>query len=205
MQHDPLLQLTASDLTQLAEIERRIMESQSINKVSDIPKIPFKTIDDVRHAKEIGAITFGAPYQPNHLATLCTPSERRIHAFWLFSAPIAAVAFVIAALMMGRFILLLGALTTAIGFLFSSPAAPKSLVKPLVGVLWIPTLYFAFTNPVWAWVLGGFEAGYIFASTARLHFSICMENRALLSDIFFCYLYLNRVVLIRDNKTNLPL
>jgi hypothetical protein len=39
--------------------------------------------------------------------------------------------------------------------------------------------FFAFSIPVWAWIIGGFYGGYIFASTARSHLAMLLEERAL--------------------------
>lgn len=52
-----------------------------------------------------------------------------------------------------------------------------------------------------SWVIAGFYAGYIFASTVREQFRSVMEERALESEVFFCHLYLNKVILIKDTKT----
>lgn len=193
--------MNVQDLERLARNEKRVMESQAINRISEIPDFPFSSLDELRAAKASGHVTFGAQYQPDVLEVWGTRGDLIAHYFWLTWPPLIGIAFIVAAFITGRYVLLWGVLTTFIGFSASSPAA-KSLASPLVGLGWMACIFFAFTSPAWAWIIGGFYGGYIFASTARLQLTMLLEERALASEVMFCYLYLNRMLVVRDNRQN---
>jgi hypothetical protein len=191
--------MSVEDLERLALNEERIRESQDINRISDLPAFPFSSLDEVRAAKASGAITFGAPYQPRLVEAWGTLGEVFVHYFWLTWPPLIIIAFIVGGFISGRYVLLCGVLTTMIGWPTSSPAF-KRLASPLVGLGWMVCVFFAFTNPVWAWIVGGFYGGYIFASTARLHLTMVLEERALASEVLFCYFYRNYILVVRDNR-----
>ena len=193
--------MNVQDLERLARNEKKVMDGQDINRIRDIPDFPFASLDELRAAKASGDITFGAQYQPDLVEALGTRGDVIAHYFWLTWPPVIGIAFIVAAFVTGRFILFWGVLTTLIGFFASSPAL-KRLASPLAGLAWMPCIYFAFTSPVWAWIIGGFYGGYIFAATARLQVTMVLEERALASEVFFCYLYLSRILIVRDNKQN---
>lgn len=189
------------DLRRLAENEKRVMESQSINRISELTGFPFGCLDDLREAKASGHISFGAHYNADLMWSMGTRGDVIAHCFWMGCTLLCCVAFVAAAFITDHFTFLIGLLATSVGFLGSSPVL-KPLVSPIVALAWIPCIYFGFTNPLWAWVIGGFYGGYIFTSTARQQLTMVLEERALASEVFFCYLYLNRMLVVKDNRLN---
>lgn len=193
--------MRVQDSERLARNEKKLIESLEISRVRDIPGFPYSSLDELRAAKASRDITFGAQYDGDLLEVLGTRGDFIAHCFWVTWPPLIGIAFIVAGFVTGRYVLLWGVLTTLIGFLLSTPYA-KGLASPFVGLGWMACIYFAFTHPVWAWIIGGFYGGYIFASTARLQFTMVMEERALASEVFFCYLYLNRILIVRDNKQN---
>src|SRR5437867_5101998 len=110
------------DLERLAQNEKKVMESQDINRVRDIPGFPFSSLDEVRAAKASGLITFGARYQPGLIEAWGTRGDLIAHYFWLTWPPLIGIVFVVGAFVTGRYVLLRGVFATSIGFLASSPA-----------------------------------------------------------------------------------
>ena len=189
------------DLDRLARNEEKLKAAQEINCLRDIPDFPYSSLDELRTAKESKEITFGAQYDPNLLEALGTRGEIVAHYVWVSFPPLIGIAFIVASFITGKFVLLWGILTVFVGFSLSSPPV-KKLASPFIGLAWMACIYFALTNPAWAWIIGGFFGGYIFAATARLQFTMVMEQRALMSEVFFCYLYLSRILVVMDNNQN---
>jgi len=193
--------MNAQDLDRLADNEKAVMDGQDINRIREIPNFPYASLEELRAAKKSGEITFGAPYRADLLERLGTRSEILTHYFWVTWTPVIIFAFVVAAFVTGKYALLWGVLSTFLGLHLAAPQR-KRLASPFIGLGWMFCIYFALTTPVWAWVIGGFYGGFVSISTVRLHFTMILEERVLASEIFFCYLYLNHMIVVRDNRHN---
>ncbi|MDD5140318.1 MAG: hypothetical protein PHY43_08690 [Verrucomicrobiales bacterium] len=193
--------MTSNDLDRLAGNEKILMDGQKINRICDIPNFPFSSLEELRAAKKSGAITFGAPYRPDLLEAFGTRGEILANYFWTNTPVLIGITFIVAAFVTGKYTYFWGVLTTLFGFLLAAPYL-RRLASPFIGLGWMFCIYFALTRPVWAWVIGGFYGGIIFAGTARLQLTMLLEKKALTSEILFCYLFLNRILVVKDNKRN---
>src|SRR5437667_6180231 len=100
--------MNVQDLERLARNEERLMETQKINRIRDIPDFPFGSLDDLRAAKTLGQITFGTEYRPELVDAFGTGGDILAHYFWLSWPPLIGIGFVVAAFLTGRFVLFWG-------------------------------------------------------------------------------------------------
>jgi len=184
---------------QIAEIEQNLCESLEIRSVSELANFPFNSLQEIRQARDLGHLTFGTPqYLPDLLDIFGTRTDVVMKYVWGWLPYLVIIGFIVVSFVKSNF--LFGILSTGLGIVLSSPYI-KGCAYSLIGVAWIGCIYFAFANPVWAWVIGGFYAGYMFTATLREQFRMLMEERALQSEIIFCYLYLSKILCVRDNRT----
>ena len=183
----------------IANIEQKLREELEITSISELSNFPLNSLQEIKQARDLGHITFGTPqYTPGLLDLFGTRTDVVMSYVWTWLPYLVIVAFIVVSFLKSNF--LFGILSTGLGIFLSSPYN-RGCAYSLLGVAWMGCIYFAFANPVWAWVIGGFYAGYMFTATAREQFRMLMEERALQSEIIFCYLYLNKILLVKDNRT----
>ncbi len=194
--------MTPNDLDRLANIEQRIMQGQSIHFIRDIPGFPYSSLSELRAAIDSQEITIGALYDADLLWSLGTRSEILAQCFWMTWLPLICIAYVVAAVVSGRWLFLFGTLATCLGILLAAPFLKKT-ASPFVGLGWIFCICFAFVRPIWAWDIAGFYGGYVFTATAQLQLTMAVVERALRSEIIFCYLYFRHSITLKDKNNNI--
>ncbi len=198
--------MSNNDLNRLARNEQKIMEGQTVNFIRDIPAFPYSSLDELRTAAQSGEITLtmaeGFYYQPDLFWAFGTRAEILMYCFWITLFGVICIAYIIAAILTGKFMFLWGLLTSFIGLLLSGRTVTR-LASPFIGMSGILLIFFILTNHSWAWVVVGFDAGYLFNGTAKTHASIALVNRALHSEVLFCHMYFTRVIVLKseDAKT----
>src|SRR5690606_28850525 len=111
------------------------------------------------------------------------------------------VTDIVLAIVFKQWILLLGILFAIIGFLSSSPFNPmKDNVSGLGIMVFIASFFFL--DWTWSVIIGSLLFTHIFLLTAREQYRIIVEERALQSEVFFCYMLKYKYILVKDNKTN---
>lgn len=170
--------------------------------VSELTDFPFSSLQEIKSAKESRNISFATVYRWNLIGELGTHADITISYLWSWAPALVGLAFIIVSFTAWNFFYLLGVLSTALGLALASPYV-RGCTYALLGVCWIAGIYFALRNPVWGWVLGGFYAGYVCGAMVRWRFRRLVERSALESEALFCYLYLNRVLIIKDNRTGM--
>jgi hypothetical protein len=138
-------------------------------------------------------------YHPDLFWAFGTRAEILMYCFWITLFGVICIAYIVAAILTGKLILLWGLVTSFIGFLLSGPAITRT-ASLFLGISGILLIFFIFTNHPWAWVVAGFEASYLFASTATTHASMALVNRALHSEVLFCHMYFTRVIVLTSKE-----
>ncbi|TET45505.1 hypothetical protein E3J62_07030 [candidate division TA06 bacterium] len=190
------------DEKRLSRNERKISEWLELSSVSELPEFPFSSLEEIKCAKQSGDISFAAVYRWNLIGVLGTRADTIISYLGSLVPLLISITFIVVSFIASNLYYLVGTLSTAFGLALTSSYI-RGCVYTLLGLCWIPGIYFAFRNPALSWVIGGFYAGYISGGMIRWRFGRLVETRALQSEVFFCYLYLNKVLIIKDNKTGM--
>ncbi len=67
----------------------------------------------------------------------------------------------------------------------------------------LPLFYVLRGNPTWLIVLGGFYISLAFSFAVRIYTSMVIERIALSSEVFFCYLYYQGIISVKNTETGL--
>jgi len=192
--------MTLEDKGRISRNEQVLRETMGITTIAELPNFPFKSLEEVKTAKQAGAISIGTISRPDLLDAFGTLWEIRMSYFWTAMPFITGILFIIVAIAKGNYWYLIGIPSIMLGVLLATPIG-KGCANIIIGFAGILLLFFIFNNPVWAWIIAGLYSGHIFARTVREQFRMVMEERALESEILFCHLYLEKVLLVKDKKT----
>jgi hypothetical protein len=185
----------------IAQLERKIEPFLKSHSFAEIEGLPFSTHDQFRQLVEGNELSLGVEYRGDLINTLGTRRETVVHYAWAGLPFLCCAGFVVAALLTRNALLLLGVVTTMIGFVVTSPYT-WGCTRTLLGVTWIPAVILVFTGPPsWAAIIGGLYFGYIPAATARTQFRMLVVRLALTSEILACSFLQARLLNIRDNAT----
>jgi hypothetical protein len=193
--------MNKDDLDRFARVEQQLLDQGEPLQVNQLPNFPFASYDDMksRHSKK--EISFGSDYNGDFLEIMGTRSDNIIHMVWISLTILIVVTDIILAIVFKKWILLLGIPFALIGFISSSPYSPsKSIVSGLGGLTFLCSFFFL--DWTWSLVIGSMLFAQIFTMTAREQYRMAIEERALQSEVFFCYMFKYHYILIRDNKTN---
>jgi hypothetical protein len=190
-------ELFLTDLEQ--ELKDDLEKKVFINNISQLTDFPFKDLDEIRQAYNEKGISLASDYSYNRLMLYATKSEIKIHFFWLALPFIIAIIDLVLAIVLKRYVLLIGCVATVLGYFSSSPYF--KLRNSFAGITIILAIISIFFNLQLAVVIGSYSLGLIFTMTAREHYNQVIIERALTSETFFVWLFLAKAILIRDNKT----
>ncbi|WP_152266386.1 hypothetical protein [Agriterribacter humi] len=193
--------MNKKDLERFARVEKQISEQSDTHKLSQLPDFPYKTLDELKTAHRNKDIVLGSDYSGDFLQVIGTTADNVIHMFWISLPIIIIIIDIVLAIMLKKWILLWGILFASIGFFSSSPY--NALKKPISG---LGTIFFIssffFLDWTWSVLIGSMLFSQIFAMTAREQYRSVVEERALQSEIFFCYMLKTKHLLVKDTKTN---
>jgi hypothetical protein len=181
------------------DFKKDLNEKLSISSISDLKDFPFNNLEEIKNAYSSKIISLSANYSYERLMIYATKSEIRINFFWLTLPFIVIAANLIWAFLSKNWILILGGLTGLLGYLSSSPYF--RLRNSLSGLSTLFAIVFIFINWELAVILGSYSLSLIFTMTVRKSYKQIIIDRALSSETFFIWLFINRALLIRDNKT----
>ena len=193
--------MTSKDLTKLANRERHVGEHLSglgINGLSDLEDFPYTHILDIDRGYKNKSISLGANYEPDLIEVYGTSLEISLSRFFSLVPILVALGDIVLAIAYKRWLYALGVVFALVGFSLSSPHAPMRRLLGLSGIaafLWMAIV----GNWVWAAVIGSFLLSLISTRIVRAIYSQALTERALKSEIMFCYMFLNKQINIRDN------
>ena len=181
----------------MAEIEKRIIESNDIHRLSHLPDFPYSSLDELKRAYDAKEIVFGIEYNGEFMEVIGTKLEYILQMFWVSLPIIIVVADIVIAIFLKEWILLLGILFALIGFISSSPYNPlKNIVSGLGGVLFVAS-FFLF-DWTWSVIIGSMLFSQIFTLTAREQYRMVVEERVLHSEVFFVYLFQTKQLFVKN-------
>ena len=181
------------------DFKKDLNEKLSITSISDLKDFPFNNLEEIKNAYSSKIISLSANYSHERLMIYATKSEIRINFFWLTLPFIVIALNLVWAFLSKNWILTLGGLTGLLGYLSSSPYF--RLRNSLSGLSTLIAIVFIFINWKLAVILGSYSLSLIFTMTVRESYKQIIIDRALSSGTFFIWLFINKALLIRDNKT----
>lgn len=199
--HSNQLYMTSKDLSKLANKERSISEHLSglgINGLSDLENFPFTHIGDIDRGYKDKSISLGANYEPDLLDVYGTSLEIALSRFFSMVPILIVLGNIILAIVHKQWTYLLGVVFALVGLSLSSPHAPMRRLLGLGGIVAFVWMAIA-GNWVWATVIASFLLSLIATRIVRAIYSQAMTERALKSEIMFCYMFLTKKINVRDN------
>jgi hypothetical protein len=193
--------MNKEDIDRLARVEQQLLDLGEPLTVKDLISFPYKDFDEVKYKQSNKDISFGSDYNGEFLQVIGTKSQIITHMFWVSLPIIILIADIILTIVFKKWILLLSLPFALIGFLSSSPFSKfKSLVSGLGGLTFVASFFFL--DWTWSTILGSMLFTQIFTLTAREQYRLVATERALQSEVFFCYMFKNGHITIIDNKTS---
>jgi hypothetical protein len=193
--------MNKKDLDRFARVEQQIIDQGVTHRISELTDFPYKSLDELKSAHKNKDISFGSNYNGDFISVIGSSGENVAHAVWVSLPIIIVVADIVLAIVFKQWILLLGILFALIGFLSSSPFSPmKNIVSGLGGIMFVASFFFF--DWTWSVIIGSLLFSQIFTLTAREQYRTVVEERALQSEVFFCYMLKNKHILVKDSKKN---
>lgn len=193
--------MNKNDFDRFARVEQQIIDQGVTHRLNQLSDFPYKSLDELKTAHKNKEINFGSNYNGDFISVIGTSGENVAHAVWISLPIIIVIADIVLAIVFKKWILLLGVVFALIGFLSSSPYSPlKNIVSGLGAIMFIAS-FFVF-DWTWAVIIGSLLFSQIFTLTAREQYRTVVEERALQSEVFFCYMLKNKYIFVKDKKTN---
>ena len=190
-----------SDLDRFARVEQQLIDQGELHRLSELTNFPYDFFDDLKTAHSKKEISFGSDYNGDFLEVIGSRSDNIIHIVWVSLPIFIIIADIVLAIVFKKWILLLGIPFALIGFFSSSPYSPlKSIVSGLGGITFLGSFFFL--DWTWSVIIGSLLFSQIFTMTAREQYRTVVEEMALQSEVFFCYMLKKRHILVKDNMTN---
>ena len=193
--------MNRSKASGILHLEQQIRQQGGPCRIDDLVHFPFKSHGELVQSQLRGEVSFGSVYDSDILDIFGTKSEIRAHRFWLSLPIIIVITNITLAVVYKEWILLLGVVSTLIGFFGSSPNNPlKGAISGLGMIAFIGSFFVL--EWTWSVIIGSMVFSQIFAMTAREQQRSVLQDRALESEILFCYLFKNKYLSIKNTKTN---
>lgn len=193
--------MNKEDFEKLEGIEQQLLNSGELLSVRELSDFPFTSYDELKLSHSNKDISFGSNYHSEFLQVIGTKSDNMMHVIWVSLPILIIVANIVLAIVFKKWILLLGIPFAIVGFISSSPFSPqKNIVSGLGGLMF--TASFFFLDWTWSMIIGSMLFAQIFTMTAREQYRMIVEQRALQSEVLFCYMFKRGLIVIKDNKSN---
>ena len=193
--------MSKDDEERFGRVEQQIIVQDAPYRLSHFVDFPYLTHEQVNYAHDKKEISFGCVYNPDFLDVVGTKADIIINAIWTNLPYGLFVADIVIAIVLKKWILFLGVPFGLFGIWASSPHFRwRDNISGLGGLSFI--LSFFILDWPWSVIIGLMLFAQIFSWTAREHYRMVVEERALKSEIFFCYMFKNGYFLLKDNKTN---
>jgi hypothetical protein len=194
--------MNTEDAKRFARLEIQIIDQGKIHNLFQLNEFPYKTFKELKNAYENNEIKIGCKFNSEFINLIGTSSQNNAFLFWTNLPIIVMLIDIVLAICFKDWLLLLGIPFAIIGFLSSSPFSPK-ILKIFTGAIFLMFIAsFKIINWKWSIILGSMLSTQIFIEISReLYRSVAIE-RALSSEVFFCYMYLSKFITVKDIKSN---
>lgn len=168
-------------------------------KINDLPSFPYQEFAELKADEENKKISINTKFDKNAIDLLSNKFEKSILNISLIIPWLISFALFIASLIYFQFYYFSLILVLVIGCFLSSPGG-KGCGNWLSVCLLI--LFFSYKKQVIVDSSYCFFIGYICCCFGRLWSHGIIQERVLMSESIFCYLYYNQTIAIRDNSSN---
>jgi len=189
------------DNERFKRVEQQIIGQGLPYSLSHFAGFPFRTFEQIKSASERKEISFGCEYDPDFLEVVGSKADNVINAIWANLPYVLLITNIVLSIVLKKWILLLGIPFNLFGVRASSPHYPlKNSVSGIGGILFVGS-FFILDWP-WSVIFGLMLFSQIFSMTAREQYRMVVEERALESEVFFCYMFHKGYFLLRDNQNH---
>jgi len=182
----------------IRDLEKDLIETMSVSKVSDIPELPFNSLKDVKTALKNKKLQIAVEYDADNMEYYSTRSQYFIHSTLIFTPYIFMILSTTVAILTKQWVILIGIPLAFLGQLSSSPYFKiRGTVSGLGGMILVITLFLG-----WQWVIisGSLFFPLFFTMIAREQYTHLMNDIAFRSEIIFCYFVLKKYIRIRVKR-----
>lgn len=192
-----VLTLSRADQERILRNEEKIKQSGQVLRIADLPNFPFKSMQEIWAAKECHKIEIFSPVFSGEVLWSLGARSEVLTSILIMALPyIGMLSFLVSAIVTSKLGFLFGVAACWIGFFLYHPSI-------LLGILMLPLFYVLRGNPTWLIVLGGFYISLAFSFAVRIYTSMVIERIALSSEVFFCYLYYQGIISVKNTETGL--
>lgn len=198
--------MTSKDINRLAVVERNAstyLAELGYEDLASFGDFPFKNMEDVRLAHDVGAIRLFAPYHEDGLDLLGTSSERARSLSITICLFVVAIGNLSLAIYNHSWFYLLGVVFEVAGF---SLATPYNRLRPLIIVLTLMGFAVTIFTANWPWfaVALSFLLGAVASMSMRLIHQVALRKRALHSEPLLCFMLLKGIIFLIEPESGLP-
>jgi hypothetical protein len=195
--------MNQKDKERFARVEKQLIEQGVPKSIDGLNDFLYKSFEEFKIAHLKKEISIGCKFNSEFLNVMGTNSESSWQRVWLALPIIIVLIDIILAIITKNWIILLGLPLAVFGFFSSSPFNPIRNSVSGIGMLLFICSFF-FLNWTWSVILGSMLFSQIFALTAKEHYRNIIEERALNSEIFFCFMLRDGHIFISNsNKKHL--
>lgn len=193
--------MNSEEQTIIANLENTIIEKGGAKSIDELANFPFSSYSEVVSLFKSNELSIGTQYDGEFMRIIGTKSERKIHNFWLYLPFIIGLIDIALAIIFKKWILILGVILAVIGFSSSSPYNPMRRISISISLLLFILSFFLWE---WQWsvIIGSYLLSLMFSMTAREQYRMTLTSRAMKSETFFCHLFENKLISIKNTKTN---
>jgi len=194
--------MNSKDQLKFTKLKEKIIENNYPTHLSELEDFPFTSLSDLKLAYEKNKYSIACEYSDSIMKLFSTKGDMTAHLIWATLPYVIILSNIILAIILSKYILLLSIPLSLLGNFASSPYSPfRNFLSGFGGILFIIS-FFLFSWPVTV-IIGSMLFSQIFSMTAREQYRIMVMEKALNEEILFCFLYLDRILILRNNETKI--
>jgi hypothetical protein len=187
----------------ISEIEKKLIDNGEPEKVIDLFNFPFDDYNELKIRIKSKDYSFGSRYTSELPKVIAFKSEYMVQLFWSTLPVLIVFVDILFSIFMNDYFLLLGILFAALGTIFSAPSLPIKFLLCFSAFAFIYSLMYLDLN--WSIFIGSLFFSQSFLMIARSQYVKIVEDRALNSEIIFCYMYKYKYINIKEKSSNITL
>jgi hypothetical protein len=187
----------------ISEIEKKLIDNGEPDQVVDLFNFPFDDYNELKVRIKSKEYSFGSRYTSELPKVIAFQSEYMVQLFWSTLPFFIVFIDILFSIVMDDYFPLLGILFAVLGTIFSAPSWP---IKVLFCISVFAFIYsFIYHDLYWSIFIGSFLFSQLFLIIARTQYIKIVEDRALSSEIIFCYMYKYKYINIKEKSSNITL
>ena len=187
----------------ISEIENKLIDNGEPEKVIELFNFPFDDYNELKVRIKSKDYSFGSRYTSELSKVIAFKSEYMVQLFWSTLPVFIVFVDILISIVMDDYFLLLGILFAVLGTIFSAPSWPIKVLLCISAFAFIYSLVYLDFN--WSIFIGSLFFSQSFLMIARMQYENIVEDRALSSEIIFCYMYKHKYINIKEKSSNITL